>query len=178
MKEFHAGRLAGLEISILPAALLGALLLWGVLSGALLVFFNPGIGPALLLGLAGVAIHFFSELMHQLGHAWAARRTGYPMTGIRFGNLALLGTSLYPPDEPELPAGIHIRRALGGFPVNLLLGLLAGFLALRLAPGSALWLLALFACFENLLVFGLGALLPLGFTDGSTLLHYWRKRST
>jgi hypothetical protein len=34
-------------------------------------------------------------------------------------------------------------------------------------------MLALFAFWNNLLFFTLGALLPLGFTDGSTLLKYW-----
>ena len=32
------------------------------------------------------------------------------------------------------------------------------------------------AAAENLLVFGGGAFLPLGFNDGSTLLHWWPKR--
>jgi hypothetical protein len=36
--------------------------------------------------------------------------------------------------------------------------------------------LLLFFFLDNLLVFTLGAFLPLGFTDGSTLLRYWPQR--
>ncbi|MFQ5436102.1 MAG: hypothetical protein ACE5FD_14615, partial [Anaerolineae bacterium] len=81
-------------------------------------------------------------------------------------------------DEPELPAHIHLRRALGGPAASALLTLLAGLLALALrgAPGLR-WPLAAFLFLDNLLVFTLGAFLPLGFTDGSTLLHYWPQRN-
>jgi hypothetical protein len=39
--------------------------------------------------------------------------------------------------------------------------------------GLIYWLVV-FAALENLFIYGLGALLPLGFTDGSTLLKYRR----
>jgi hypothetical protein len=42
--------------------------------------------------------------------------------------------------------------------------------------GSALWWVGVFFFLDNLIVFTLGALLPLGFTDGSTLLYWWGKR--
>ena len=49
-------------------------------------------------------------------------------------------------------------------------------LLLRISRAAGtLWWLGLFFLFDNLLVFTLGALLPLGFTDGSTLLH-WRNK--
>jgi hypothetical protein len=35
--------------------------------------------------------------------------------------------------------------------------------------------LAMFVAAINLFIFGGGAFLPLGFTDGSTLLRWWRK---
>ena len=80
-----------------------------------------------------VVLHWASEFVHQLGHAWAARRVGYPMTGIRFWGV--LSTSLYPSDELPLPAALHIRRALGGPMASLLLSVAAALLvwALRLS---------------------------------------------
>jgi hypothetical protein len=39
--------------------------------------------------------------------------------------------------------------------------------------GGPAFILVIFTFIDNLLVFTAGALLPLGFTDGSTLLHWW-----
>jgi hypothetical protein len=50
-------------------------------------------------------------------------------------------------------------------------------LALFIGESGGLWYLpVLFFGLENLLLYGLGAFLPLGFTDGSTLLEWWPKR--
>ena len=120
-------------------------------------------------------LHWLSELLHQLGRAAVARRAGYPMREIRL--LHLLIISRYPSDEPELPAELHIKRALGGPPVSILLGLLGVTAAwFWLDSGGVWYLLALFFGLENLLLLGLGAFVPLGFTDGSTLLIWWPKR--
>jgi hypothetical protein len=64
---------------------------------------------------------------------------------------------------------------LGGPAASLLLTLAAGCvaLALRATPGD-LRALALFFFLENLLVFTLQALVPLGFNDGATLWHWLR----
>jgi len=97
------------------------------------------------------------------------------MTGVLLHTV--LGTSLYPPDERELPGGIHIRRALGGPALSFVVLIIAS-LASRLIPADSsplLNALALFAAAINLLIFSAGALLPLGFTDGSTLLRCWSK---
>lgn len=171
LRDISLGRLAGLRLSAEPSALFGALGLWTLLTMLGAVIIPLPIGVAILGGLLGAIAHFLSELLHQLGHAWAARRTGYPMTGVRYW--FLLGTSIYPADEPALPGRIHIRRALGGPIVSVLIGLVAAALTLLL-NGLAGWLL-LFIAIENLLVFGLGAFLPLGFTDGSTILQWWGK---
>ena len=174
MTEYKLGRLAGLSLSARPSAVAGTIVLW-----AILVAIGAGplgllVGTAIVAGLAAVALHWASELLHQLGHAWAARRVGYPMFGVRAWGV--LSASVYPPDEPALPGRIHIRRALGGPFASLLVTLVAGTLALALRPlGGAIWWLALFCCLENLLVFTLGSLLPLGFNDGSTLLRWWGK---
>jgi hypothetical protein len=99
------------------------------------------------------------------------------MSGIRFGAMGLLGTSQYPSDEPALPAAIHIQRALGGPSGSLFVSIVAALLALALRnSGELLWVLAVFFFLDNFLVFTLGSLLPLGFTDGSTLVQWWGKR--
>ena len=178
MHEYRLGRLAGLELSTQGKALWGSLALFALLTAAGLAALSWPPVTALLAALLGVALHWLSELWHQLGHAWAARRTGYPMQGVRFGFLGVLSSSLYPAGEPELPASVHIRRALGGPLASTALAIAAALLALALrgTGGLPFWLAAFMAA-ENLLVFGLGALLPLGFNDGSTLLHWWGRRA-
>ncbi len=170
----HLGTLAGLQInarrSVLwayPALVLGLSLLGGLLL-RLEAFL------ALEFGAACALLHILGEVWHNLGHAAAARRAGFPMQGITFWGL--LAASCYPEDEGRLTARVHIWRALGGPTASLLLTALAG-LGLVLSWGSlslSFWI-ALFFFLDNLLVYSLGAFLPLGFTDGSTLL-YWLKR--
>jgi Zn-dependent protease len=172
MIEYKLGRLAGLDLSARPSAIAGTILLWGILSAIGVALLDLPIGTAIAAALAAVALHWISEFLHNLGHARAARRAGYPMLGVRAWGV--LSASIYPPDEPALPGAIHIQRALGGPLASLLVTLVAGGLALALRPlGGAIWWVALFFFLDNLLVFTLGALLPLGFNDGSTLLH-WR----
>jgi hypothetical protein len=177
MKEYKLGEVAGLSLSVEPVAIVGSILLLVLLSGVAIVVLNLPVGEAIVGSLLAVTLHWVSDMAHNLGHAWAARRTGYPMIGIRFGKWGLLGTSLYPPDEQALPATTHIRRALGGPIGSLLFSLVAAVTALALRTvGGVLWRLGVFFFLDNLVVFELGAFLPLGFTDGSTLLQWWGKR--
>jgi len=172
---FKLGRLAGLELSARPSALAGSALLWAIFSAIGIGLLNLSFAIALATSLLAVVLHWFSEILHNLGHAWAARRTGYSMIGVQLWGV--LSTSIYPRDEPALPAQVHIRRALGGPFGSLLVALAAGALALALRSiGGVAWWLALFLFLDNLLVFTLGALLPLGFNDGTTLLYWWRRR--
>jgi hypothetical protein len=169
------GTLAHLRLSARPSALLGSLVLWIVLGAVALLVLQASFGEAMLFGLLAVVAHWLGGIAHQLGHAWAARRTGYPMVGIRLWGV--LSTAVYPVDEPALPASIHIRRALGGPILSLGVTLVAAVLALLAQPlGGIAWWLAAFFFLDNLLIFTLGAFLPLGFTDGSTLLQWWGKR--
>ena len=116
--------------------------------------------------------------MHQLGHAWAARRTGYPMSGVRFGVLGILAAAVYPPDEPALPAKTHIRRALGGPIFSAWLSSIAFILILMtIRTAAPLWQFVLWFFFlENLFVMTLQVFIPLGFNDGATIWHWLRKR--
>jgi len=175
MNEIKLGQVAGLKLSAIPSAIVGSIVLWVALSGVAILWLKLPFATAVIGGLAATALHWASEVVHQIGHAWAARRVGHPMTGIRFWGV--LGTSLYPPDEVSLPATIHIRRALGGPVASLLLSMVAALVALALRPfdGLAGWL-AVFLFLHSFLVMTLGALMPLGFTDGSTLMQWWGKR--
>ena len=171
---YKLGSIAGLRLRAQPSTIISSIVLWVLLSGAAVGLLALSPGWAFLGALVAVALHWLSVLMHQLGHALAARRTEYPMVGIEFW--LLLSCSLYPKEEPALPADIHIRRALGGPIASLALSLLAGLCVLALyGGGGVLWWVALFFFLDNLLVLTLGAILPLGFTDGSTLL-YWIRR--
>ncbi len=174
MREFKLGRLYGLQLSALPSAIGGLTLLWCALIVIAIGLLNFPLGAAILAALIASALHWLAETLHQIGHARAARHTGHPMIGIRYWGL--LSTSIYPTDEPVLPAELHIRRASGGplMSSNVVIAATIILLLLRLAYATgAVWWLAVFFLCDNLFVMTLGALLPLGFTDGSTLRH-WR----
>lgn len=172
-KKFSLGQIDGLRVFVRINVFLAMLILWGLFSG--LVYFVMKLPPinSLAIGLVSVFLHYTFEFWHQYCHAYAARRSGYPMDGVLY--TLFFAISLYPRDELELPAEVHIRRALGGPLGSLTLGLFGAILAWALYPfDGVLYWFALFVFLENLLVFGLMAFLPLGFTDGSTLLQWWK----
>ena len=171
---FPPVRLGGFTVTVGASALVGSLVLWLVLGLVGVFILNFSLPKALILGLAAVALHWVAVLLHQAGHAVAARSADYPMTGIRLWGV--LSSSLYPPDEPELPSSVHFRRAMGGPAFSLLVTLLALIPLFFFRAGIWSWWLALFFLLDNLLVFTLGSFLPLGFTDGSTLLNLSRTR--
>jgi hypothetical protein len=174
MKSIQLGKLFGLQISILPLAYLGSFLLWVGFSAIAYYAIGLSFGESVLLGFVATLLHWVFELIHSLGHAFAARRTGYPMVGIAFGTLAIFALTRYPKDEPELPSSVHIRRALGGPIANGLVSILF-FLLLTVWRGNWFWI-GMFALFENLFVYTLQIFLPLGFNDGSTILRNLRKK--
>jgi hypothetical protein len=179
MKEYQLGKMARVRWTMTPAAIFGSLGLWLVVVVLMIAVFNIPIGSAVLGGVVVVILHWFSEVVHQLGHAWAARRTGYPMTGGRAGKFGLFITSLYPPDEPALPAKLHIRRAVGGPIFSAWLASIAFIILLMVIQfAGAVWQFVLWFFFlENLFVFTLQVFLPLGFNDGATIWHWLRHRS-
>ncbi len=175
-KKYALIQIGNLSITATQWALVGSIALWIILALIGRLSFKLPLGSAVWGGFLAMTLHWVSEILHQLGHAWAAIRVGYPMREIRL--LHVLAGSIYPRDEPVLSANIHIRRALGGPPVSFGLAIVGALVALLFhADGGLSYLLARFVFWENLLVFGLGSLLPLGFTDGSTLLEWWPKRN-
>lgn len=173
MKSFTLGKLMNVEIRVTYAALVGFLLLVALGSGVSLFWFTRDAGRALLAGLALAGIHFTTAAVHQVGHAIAARSTGYPMSAVRFGRWLVLATSIYPDDEPQLDSGLHIRRAIGGPIGSLTFAALCLVTTLVLRRGSPVpAALAALAGADSLIVFTLGSLVPLGFTDMSSVLYY------
>lgn len=174
MKSIRLGKLFGLQIDILPVAFGGALFLWVGLFAIAYYWLRLAFGTSVLLGFVAMLLHWAFELIHNMGHAIAAKRTGYPMMGFTFGALGIFAFSRYPKDEPDLSPFIHIRRALGGPIINGLLSVIF-LLLLPVWRGNWFWL-GMFALFENLFVYTLQVFLPLGFNDGSTILRNLRKK--
>lgn len=176
MDERHRlGKIGRLELTSSRSAAGGFLLLWAIFGVLGSKVFRLKPGAALAGGLIGALLHFLSELWHQAGHARAAEQTGYPMESVHLWGI--LGTSVYPVDEPELPGEIHVRRALGGPKASSVLAAAGWLLVFMTWPikGIAFMVAFIFAL-ENTLIFSLGAFIPLPFleTDGETLKRYWR----
>ena len=185
MRAIIIGPLLGLRTSLQPLfwpSYLALAVVAGFLSHTMV---HLSFGLAALAGVLSALLFLVCEWLHQFGHSLAARSVGGPMVGIRFFNL--FSASEYPADDPALPPAAHVRRALGGFWVNLLIGLLFLPVALKLWPHGreilppaaslSAWL-AGFGLVTNFVVLGLGALLPLkipggGLNDGGTLLKFW-----
>jgi hypothetical protein len=175
MNDFKLGKVGALDVTAGPSALVCAILMVIALSAVGIFVLKFQILEAVIGGIAATALHYDAELFHQQGHARAALKAGYPMLGIRYWTI--FASSIYPSDEPELPAEVHIRRALGGPLNSAIMTAFAGLLVyLTYDPGGLVWSVFMFFSLDNLLVFTLGSLLPLGFTDGSTLLHWLPRR--
>jgi len=174
MKSTQLGKLFGLQISFIPLLFAGIAFIWLTLSLVGFLVLDIHFGESILLGFMGMLLHYVSELIHCLGHAVAAKSTGYPMTGIRFGLLGIFAQTMYPKDEPELPSATHIRRALGGPIINFIFAIIL-FVILPLWQGNWYWL-GLFIFLDNLFIYALQVFLPVGFNDGSTILRELLKR--
>ncbi len=164
----NLGRIGGVQIGINWSWLVVfALIVWSLTVG---VFpdQNPGLSEGAYVGMGIVAafLFFSSLLLHELGHAFQARREGMEIDGITlwlFGGVARF-KGMFP------SAGAEFRIAVAGPLVTVLLG--GAFIAVAaLAPlpdavdGVAAWLgyINLF-----LLVFNLLPALPL---DGGRVLR-------
>ncbi len=178
------GHVAGLRLTARPSAFITLAWMWLILTYGTIALSMVSVNEAIIGALVATLLHWLSEFIHQLGHSMVARQTGYPMIGVCFwGPLA---SSIYPKDEPSLPGRLHIKRALGGpimsGVVTVLAGLIYLFVTGTFTIGQSephlplvIVLVSRFFFLENLLVFTLGAFLPLGFTDGSTILQWWGK---
>jgi Zn-dependent protease len=150
-----------------------ALIAWS-LAAAVFPSQNPGLSDGAYLAMAVVAalLFFASVLLHELGHAWQARREGIEIDGITlwlFGGVAQFKGAFQ-------SAGAEFRIAIAGPFVTLVLG--AGFVLSAVAglpsavDGVAAWLGYINL---SLLVFNLIPAFPL---DGGRVLRaaLWRAR--
>jgi hypothetical protein len=174
MNEISFGKFARLQLSARPSFFISSLLLWALLAFIGLMWFQLPLLQAMVGGLVAVVLHWLTVCWHHVGHAYAARRVGYPMQGVRFG--FLIAASVYPSDEPALPAAVHVARAFGGPTANFLLCLLiAPFVFFTRLIGGVFWLLVLFLFLDNLIL-AVQLFIPLSFNDGSAILYWLRKR--
>ena len=175
-REFRVFTLYGLPVSVVPGFFAGTGLTLLALAGIGLFALGFGLIPTLAGAVAATALMWLSELVHQLGHAIAARRAGHPMIAITLGRYLVLGTSVYPANEGELPPAIHIRRALGGPVASLIVSAFALPIALALRPaGGAPFAVAAFVFLLNFFAYTLQVALPLRFNDGEVLWRYLRR---
>jgi Zn-dependent protease/CBS domain-containing protein len=168
------GRIAGVEVRINWSWLvILALIVWSLAVG---VFpsQNPGLsrGVHLAMAIAAALLFFASLLLHELGHAWQARREGMEIDGITlwlFGGVSRFKTRF-------TTAGAEFRIAIAGPLVSLVLGVVFVLIALAGLPsavdGVAAWLGYINL---SLLVFNLIPALPL---DGGRVLRaaLWQAR--
>jgi hypothetical protein len=165
------GEINGLHLRAKQSAFIAAILI----AASIFLFLFKGLkwrpAAAAVGGIMATAVHYLSELWHQVGHARAAQKTGFLMKGVTF--TGPLGFSIYPENEGLLPAQTHIQRALGGPIFSVLLALFSGLLAMLVRPiGGMPLFITVFTFLDNLFVFTIGALLPLRFTDGSAILTW------
>jgi hypothetical protein len=158
--------------SVIPYSL-GAAVVLALLAG---LVFDISWPLAIIGAVVAVLGHWLVAMIHHYGHYSAGKFVGHSLRHVVM--FALLSRDSYPPNEGELPAQIHIRRALGG-PIASSLALIGiGVIALIcfLTGWDGFWPIYV-VLLDNLVVFVLGAFIPLDFvgfeTDGSTLVKYW-----
>lgn len=173
MKSIHLGEFFNLRITMIPLIFAGIAFIWIALSLAGYFVFDIPLGESIVLGFVAMLLHYLLELIHSLGHAIAAKWTGYPMVEIRFGVYGFYAQTIYPKNEPELLSSTHIIRALGGPIANFILSFVL-FATLSLWRENWYWV-GMFAFWDNL-VYVIQVFIPLGFNDASTILRELLKR--
>jgi Zn-dependent protease/CBS domain-containing protein len=172
----RVGRVAGVELSVnWSVLLLCAFLVW-TLSASVFPATNPNLSRSAHIAMAVAATLglLLALLLHELGHALAARREGMQTERITlwlFGGIARFKSAFQ-------SAGAEFRVALAGPLVSLALGLLCVGLA-RLPAASAVNGVEAWLAYINLslFVFNMLPALPL---DGGRVLHalLWKVRGS
>jgi len=165
------GRLAGVEIRLDYSWFILLFLILGSLAGALFPAYAPEVSRLghLAMGVAGTFLFFASLLLHELGHAVAARFRGMEVEGI---TLFIFGGMARTRSEPGSPGDEFIVAGMGPL---VSFALAAGFylvaaMGTRWDVGSAVTVTAETLGYLNLLlaVFNLLPGFPL---DGGRLLR-------
>jgi Zn-dependent protease len=120
------------------------------------------VGGRVCTGIVYGFILIGMNVIHTIGHILSGKTVGAPMKA----NLvtATFHVNLYPDDPPSLPPRIHLRRALGG----PLLNILVGSVALLINSLNQVGWVRFFGL-ANCIV-ALWCLLPLPGLDGSVLM--------
>jgi Zn-dependent protease/CBS domain-containing protein len=168
------GRIGGVEVRVNWSWLIVLALIVWTLADGVFPSQNPRLSGDTHLAMAVVAalLFFASILLHELGHAWEARREGLEVDGITLWLFG--GVSQFKGGFPS--AGAEFRIAIAGPLVSLILGVVFVLIAIAGLPsavdGVAAWL-----GYINLalLVFNLIPALPL---DGGRVLRaaLWQSR--
>ena len=168
------GEVAGIRIAVNWSWLVVFTLIVWTLADGVFPSQNPRLSGNTHLAMAVVAalLFFASILLHELGHAWEARREGLEVDGITLWLFG--GVSQFKGGFPS--AGAEFRIAIAGPLVSLILGVVFVLIAIAGLPsavdGVAAWL-----GYINLalLVFNLIPALPL---DGGRVLRaaLWQSR--
>ncbi|MCA0454662.1 MAG: hypothetical protein LCI00_11885 [Chloroflexi bacterium] len=174
-RTYRLGKVLGMTVTVDTTAVISGFVLWAVLA-VLGKQFLALTGPDVVVG-GGllVMLHYGLGFIHQLGHALAAAQTRHEMTGFHYW--LLITRSIYPYDERPLSAKVHIQRAKGGPIASGILSGILGLLSLLLIPVGGLTLMIVgFLFLDNLLIYTVGALLPIPGTDGGTI-KFWRDKT-
>ena len=162
------GRIAGIRIGIHWSWLVVVVLITWSWATSVFPDQNPGLGDGtyVAMAVAAAVLFFASLLLHELGHAFQARREGMEIEGITlwlFGGVAQF-RGMFP------SAGAEFRIAIAGPLVSLLLGAAFVGLAFAITGVDALDGIAAWLGYMNLtlLVFNLLPALPL---DGGRVLR-------
>src|SRR5919109_4469400 len=161
------GRIYGIRIGINWSWLvLAALLVWS-LSASVFPETNPGLadGTYVTMGVVAAVLFFACLLLHELGHAFQARRDRVAIEGITLWMLG--GVAKLTGRVPN--AGAELRIALAGPAVSLVLGLLFAGVALGLSLPESVDGVAAWLGYVNLLLLGFN-LLPAFPLDGGRVL--------
>ena len=173
--SFSLGRVAGIPIGANWTWLIVVALITWSLATTVFPDQNPGLSDATYIAMAVAAsiLFFTSLLLHELGHAFQARREGMEIEGITlwiFGGVAKF-RGMFP------SAGAEFRIAVAGPLVSLALGILFIGIAVAIGMSDAVDGVAAWLGYINvaLLAFNLLPALPL---DGGRVLRsaLWRAR--
>jgi Zn-dependent protease/predicted transcriptional regulator len=171
--SIELGRIFGIRIGINWSWLVVFALITWTLAVGIFPETNPGLsdGTYIAIAIAAAVLFFLSLLLHELGHAFQARREGVEIEGITlwlFGGVAKF-KGMFP------SPGAEFRIAIAGPLVSLVLGLLFSLGAWAISTEERVDAVAAWLGYTNLtlLAFNLLPALPL---DGGRVLRsaLWR----
>ncbi len=155
-------------VKVEPAVSINLLSLWGVMAWFAGRGRSERTWPArLLVGALSAGSLAAADFGHAMAHTISAERAGAPMDEIRI-SMGMPRTIYF---DNEVPPHVHRMRALGG-PIFSLIGLLTSLLLRLVAPrSSVVHEVAGWSSVGHGFILG-GALAPLPFVDGGTILKW------